>query len=177
MSLWDKQILAITNATKTLEFFKTTLVETEKIIDVINNFPCDLENVESISLMGHFDNAFARVVETNLPKYPNFQLRIISLPFPKDSRGEQNRRALEKIEKAGGQVRVNDDLHVRIYLAYHSVAISQLMVGSFDFNRDGLSKAKTNIALLTHNQDLAEEALAFFDRIWESNSSKALKDF
>jgi hypothetical protein len=55
--------------------------------------------------------------------------------------------------------------------------LSDCLLGSFDFNRDGISRRKYNAGIRTRNEDLVQKVLAFFENIWEKKRSVPLEDY
>ena len=75
-------------------------------------------------------------------------------------------------------VKVNVDVHARMFIGYHEhLHTSELLLGSFDFNRDGLSRHKVNAGIKTKNPDLVKEAVAFFEKIWIRKASVPLEEY
>jgi hypothetical protein len=130
-------------------------------------------------LMGHFDNAFTEIVGESYPLHSSIcEVRILSHRFNKGDRDDPNRRALETLADMGAIVKVNVDVHARMFIGYHEHHnISELLLGSFDFNRDGLSRHKVNAGIITKNPDLVKDAVTLFEKIWIRKGSVPLEDY
>jgi hypothetical protein len=65
-----------------------------------------------------------------------------------------------------------------MFIGYHEQPnVSELLLGSFDFNRDGLSRHKVNAGIITKNPDLVQEAVAIFEKIWIRKGSVPLEKY
>lgn len=45
-----------------------------------------------------------------------------------------------------------------------------LILGSFDFNREGIGDLRKDAGIITENPELVEAALSYFNDVWESSS-------
>ncbi len=76
----------------------------------------------------------------------NCKIRLISPPLDLSKKQDSiNLTALRKMQDAGIEIRINDTLHARLLVGYNR-EVSQsndiLLLGSFDFNKEGLSGDK-----------------------------------
>jgi hypothetical protein len=177
-SEWKKVLKDIQSSISGLDRFSFEFWKADKFIPFINQLSHYLEVFEEIMLIGHFDTAFSTLVETHLPKFPGCKMRVISHRFNAKDRDNPNRGGLEALARAGVVVKVNNHVHARMFLGYHSShPISTLILGSFDFNRDGLSLYKRNAGIRTQNPDAIEEAHKFFNEIWQATATVTLDEY
>jgi hypothetical protein len=54
---------------------------------------------------------------------------------------------------------------------------AEIVLGSFDFNRDSLSGVKRNSGIHTGNPDLCKSAISFFEDMWDSEDSLTIKEY
>jgi hypothetical protein len=109
-------------------------------------------------------------------------IRLISPTFGDATKKPDynNLTALRKMQDAGIEIKVNDMLHARLFVGYNQeVSLSNdiLLLGSFDFNREGLSGEKRNAGIITRNPDLVKSAREFFEGMWtDSHYTKSLNE-
>jgi len=177
---WRRAIKKAEKAIDELSLFHTEFWNQKEFITYVNQLKDHLDHYDSLWFSGHFDNAFAKIVEDchyeGLAERSD--IRILSLPFSKDQRGKNNRRALEKLARFKLKVRVNEDLHARMLILFNESDIeNEVVLGSFDFNRDGLSQAKLNSGIKSRHTDVFNSAKKFFESVWESPDTMTLKEY
>jgi hypothetical protein len=76
------------------------------------------------------------------------------------------------MQEKGIEIRVNDRIHTRLFIGYSDRDLNTdsngvLLLGTFDFNKEGLSEDKINAGILTRHPDLVKSARELFERVWE----------
>lgn len=178
-SEWQEDLSNASDQIMSLHRYNVRFLKAQSFIKYVEQIDRLTSIYPKIMLMGHFDNAFTEIVEENYPLYSKrCEMRILSHRFNKGNKDDPNRRALETLADMGALVKVNVDVHARMFIGYHDQPdISELLLGSFDFNRDGLSRHKVNAGIITKNPDLIKEAVAFFEKIWNRKRSVPLEEY
>jgi len=178
-SEWGEELSNVSDHILSLHRYNVRFLKAPSFIKYFERIPDLRGKFQKLMLMGHFDNAFTEIVGEYYPLYSNrVEMRVVSHRFNKGDEDDPNRRALETLADMGALVKVNVDVHARMFIGYHEHQnISELLLGSFDFNRDGLSRHKNNAGIITSNPDLLKEAVAFFEKIWSRNRSVPLEDY
>lgn len=143
-----------------------------------DSFKCFADNLSSevggyseIFITGYFSEA----IRDTLEKFAHtHKLKIISQEFePSNKRDRKNLEVLRKICNAGAEVKVNNRLHARFLLAHSPEfpGLGILIIGSFDFNTEGMSKERYDAGIKTKNPDLVLSARNFFNQIWNEPES------
>lgn len=138
----------------------------------------------NICVTGYFSETIRKSLE-NLIKGQSKKVRLIC---PKvntnSSRDKKNLQALTKLAKAGAEVKINVRVHARIFLAYNLFEehpfkknSGLLIIGTFDFNTEGLGRERYDAGIKTRNPDLINSAVEFFEQIWNDPESIHLKEF
>ena len=159
--------------------YNVRFLKAPSFIKYIERFNELSSTFQKIMLMGHFDNAFTEIIGECYPlNNKRCELRVLSHRFNKGDKDDPNRRALEAIADMGAIVKVNVDAHARMFIGFHEKPnVSELLLGSFDFNRDGLSRHKANAGIITKNPDLVREAVDLFEKIWIKKGSVPLDKY
>jgi hypothetical protein len=178
-SEWRKDLSNVSDQILSLHRYNVRFLKAPSFIKYLERFDELPTTFQKIMLMGHFDNAFTEIVGESYPLHSSIcEVRILSHRFNKGDRDDPNRRALETLADMGAIVKVNVDVHARMFIGYHEHHnISELLLGSFDFNRDGLSRHKVNAGIITKNPDLVKDAVTLFEKIWIRKGSVPLEDY
>lgn len=175
---WDEIYGSISESLKKLPRFKGDIVTEKEFTNFIEKFETHISSYESIWMSGFFDNSYARIIEKYYHTNHNCDVKALSLGFRKDARGQQNAKALEKMENNGVDVRINENLHARMYIAYNYQTDTMILfLGSFDYTKECMSGARRDIGMSTHNPDLILRARTFFIDVFTSTDSKTLADY
>lgn len=179
MSRYHDDIKEIQDKITGLSWYSALFITSKEFMDYFEGTKNSFEFFSEIMLMGHFDNTFTVIAEEFYPGLERCKVRVISHGFVRNDPENANRRSLEALADLGFEIKVNVDVHARMFLGYNREhpKISELLLGSFDFNRDGISRRKYNAGIRTRNEDLVQEAVAFFENIWEMKRSVPLKDY
>ena len=175
---WDKIFGSIHERLEKLPRFKVNIVTENEFTTFIERFETHLRAYESIWMSGFFDNSYARIVDKYYHIGHKCDVKALSLGFRKDARGQQNAKALEKMENKGVKVRVNENLHARMCIVYNGQTDTMTMfLGSFDYTKECMSGARRDIGMSTSNPDLILIARFFFIDVFTSTDSKTLVDY
>lgn len=84
---------------------------------------------------------------------------------------------LNELKKAGAQIKTNNNMHARMLLVDYGgwpiyPKFGVLVLGSFDFNKEGLGGSRHDFGIKTSNLILVNSASKFFERIWNSSESE-----
>jgi len=111
--------------------------------------------------MGYFDQ---ELLDKLIPMAKN--LKIISPD--KSFQGNKNTDALERIKKAGAQVRLHPMLHARIF-CYPQRRV--VIIGSGDIQTNCFGGTRFDAGVWSNNPKLITDAVTFFDKVWNDNKS------
>jgi len=92
------------------------------------------------------------------------QVKIISPS--KATQTKRNKDALERMNRAGAEVRLQPMLHARIFCAPKR---KFLIIGSGDVQNDCFGGSRFDARVYSNNPELIKDALKFFDRVWEES--------
>jgi len=178
-SEWQKDLGKAIEQIEALHKYNVRFLKVASFIKYIERLNVLSSTFQKIMLMGHFDNAFTEIVGECYPLHSSIcEVRVLSHRFNKGAKDDPNRRALEALADMGVIVKVNVDAHARMFIGFHERPyVSELLLGSFDFNRDGLSRHKVNAGIITKNPDLVREAVDFFEKIWARKGSVPLEEY
>ena len=179
MAEWEKEIENMHSKINQLSRFRIRFLHARDFIKYIEGIGQYARRFQEILLMGHFDNAFSEIM---VEGYRHFSkgcsVRVISHRFNKGDEDDPNRRALESLADLGIEVKVNVDAHARMFIGNHENPYSaEVLLGSFDFNRDGMTRRKVNAGIQTGHPDVVREAVKLFDKVWENKRSIPLDEY
>jgi hypothetical protein len=124
-------------------------------------------------IIGYFSEGMGKVLLQHLEGYKDCSIRLITPELKPEQRQDRlNLNALRKMEANGIEIRVNERIHTRLFLGYSDRDLNKdsngvLLLGTFDFNKEGLSEDKINAGILTRHPDLVKSARELFERVWE----------
>jgi len=179
-SEWSDAINKIDKDVLNLSRFHVRFWTEKDFIPFITSLGRHFDTYRYLWFLGYFDNSFAKKVEEHYweSRRELIDVRALSLPFRKDSRGQINKRTLEKLQRLHVEVKINDHLHGRMMLLLPDMGtISEVVLGSFDFNKDSLSGDKTNTGIHTNHPDIIKSAKTLYEEIWDSDDSRSLEDY
>ena len=149
-----------------LNRYKVRLLTDRDFINHIDRMEDHFRSYDEIWLSGYFSNAFNKKVKGLHEKYERVDFRILAID-PKSNKS--NQEALEELFAMGAKVRIHPNLHARLSIMYNLAAESgQLIIGSYDYNREGLSGENENIGIWTENPELIDNARNRFEHLWGS---------
>jgi hypothetical protein len=100
----------------------------------------------------------------------------LDLNKPKD---KKNLDVLRSLCKKGVEIKVNYRIHARLLVARQTgfpQTLGLLIIGSFDFNTEGMGKERLDAGIRTKHPDLINAAIEFFDNIWKAPQSIPLNE-
>ena len=141
-----------------------------------DNLPHDVGSpYQNIFITGYFSETIREPLERIIKMKRN--VRLICPEFPtKSRRDRRNLEALKKLAKAGAEIKINNRLHARFFVA-HKPFIGLLVIGSFDFNTECIGKERYDAGIKTTHPDLVKSAIKLFEQIWDEPESIPLEDF
>jgi len=83
------------------------------------------------------------------------------------------------VVKAGAEVKINNRLHARFLVVYTpspNPPNGLLLIGSFDFNKEGMSRERYDAGIMTRHPDLVNSAIQLFDQIWDEEESTDISE-
>ena len=100
----------------------------------------------------------------------------LDLNKPKE---KKNLDVLRSLCKKGVEIKVNNRIHARLLVARQTgfpQTLGLLIIGSFDFNTEGMGKERLDAGIRTKHPDLVNAAIEFFDIIWNASESIPLNE-
>jgi hypothetical protein len=105
---------------------------------------------------------------------------IVRLLTRREKMGQDVFDTLKTMQKVGVQIKVNDKMHGRLFLSYNIERDpnnnNELVLGSFDFNKEGLTADRRDFGIITRNPDLIDAAKKSFESVWNEPSSRDLPE-
>ncbi len=124
------------------------------------------QSFDEVCITGYFSDGFAKNIIKNL-KGLSTRVRIITqehnLKRPND---RKNLASLRKIQDAEVEIRINHRTHFRMFLCKGEKQ-GLLVLGSFDFNKEGMNEERRDAGIYTTHPDLVESAYEYFNIIWD----------
>lgn len=136
---------------------------------LIEQMGTHFSSYKELWLTGHFSNSFVRRIKGLCVMYPGCDFRILAI----DPKGNSaNMKALKDIKEEGGKVKIHKTLHARMFIGCNEVAdIMFLLIGTHDYNREGISGENLNVGLYTRNPEIIKKAKDFFLEQWDSRDA------
>lgn len=170
---YEKLINKIANLGSELNEFRVQFMDRDEFKNFVDSMWEKIAGYNKICITGYFSEAVRKPLET-LAR-PNGKLRLISQEFDTNKpRDKKNLEVMRKLCEAGAEIKVNDRLHARFLIAYSQLErgiVGVLIIGSFDFNIEGVSKERYDAGIKTMNSDLIASALKLFEEIWTDPES------
>ena len=168
-SSFTEEIAKIVEVSQRLSTFQAhwmTFEDFEHHVDRMKNY---FAMYKEIWITGHFSYNFARKLHGLCKKYPNCDIRILSI----NPKGNQNNlRALKKLKEDGAKVKIHPALHARIFIGYNEeTSLWQTIIGSYDYNREGISGENINASISSKDINVVQQARGFFSNLWNSTEA------
>lgn len=146
--------------------FSARIITDQDFQTHIDSMPIHFRNYAQMYLTGHFSNAFTKKIR-GLPKgHPGCDFRVLSIDPRKN---KSNLNALNELKKEGAKVKIHDTLHARMFIGITEETDTwYLIVGSYDYNREGISGENENIGMYTENPEIVKQAREIFMKYWSS---------
>jgi hypothetical protein len=133
----------------------------ENMFDPRRGMGMMMGNDITIYILGHFDQV---ILDKLIPIAK--KIKIIS-PSDTVSR-KKNKDALERLSKAGAEVRLHPMLHARLFCIPKT---RFLIVGSGDIQTDCFGGSRFDAGITSNYPQVITDAMKFFDNVWsESNA-------
>ena len=182
---WEKSLRKLEEMRGQLWQFRVSFLTDRNFVELVNHLrnPVDTDvmgyrvigyrnlHTTHIDISGYFSGGIVNILCAKARE----QCKIRLLSPPLDLRHAQDRRnlsALRRMQDDGIEIRINDRNHSRLLVIYRTeegtIINGALVIGSFDFNREGLSGERRDAGIITLHPDLVESAVAFFNEIWET---------
>jgi len=169
-----------------LKKFRVEFFDSEKFRGFVNNLYNELDGFMEICITGYFSETIRNTLDSMARGSPRRNIRLLSPMYDPESkrrRDKQSLNTLRKLGEAGVKVKLNDRLHARFLVAfnrYHKQPPKVggfLVIGSFDFNKEGFAAERYDAGLKTQHPDLVQSAMEFFEKVWKDHDSQALDEF
>ncbi len=151
-----------TNIATRLLGFNVDFYDQVKFKHFVDNYMVELFSCyDEICISGHFSEGFAELICPKLEGVrKNLTLRLIT-----KGHGVKTVNSLRKIQDAGAEVRWNDKTHFRMFVGTSTIG-GVLLLGSFDFNKEGMSRERRDVGIYTTHPDLVQSAYEYFMNVW-----------
>ena len=170
MSTYNEAFQNAQDALRRLTRFRVLWYPYESFKKFIEQMETHFTTYKEVWLTGHFSKSFVRRIRGLPSRYPNCDFRVLSID-PKSNK--INLEALKEIKEEGGKVKIHRTLHARMFIGCNEDTDSMcLIIGSYDYNREGISGENVNIGLYTSNPELIKQAKAFFLVQWNSRDTQ-----
>ena len=73
---------------------------------------------------------------------------------------------MKRIQDAGAEIRYNRNQYFRMFVGTSTIG-GVLVLGTFDFNRDGMGMNRRDAGIHTTHPDLVKSAYDFFMKVWK----------
>ena len=154
-----------------LSQFKIEFLDREGFEEFADSLFDEVGGYSEIWITGYFSEAIRNTLERLACGH---KLKLLSQEFDLNNKREKrNLEVMRKLCNAGVEVKINNRLHARFLLAHSPAfpAIGLLVIGSFDFNMEGMSKERYDAGIKTNNPDLVISARELFNQIWNEPES------
>lgn len=180
MKEWEEFGQKIESLKLDIHKFGVEFLNRDSFKELCNRLYFDMRGYKEICITGYFSEA----IREELQKLQKTQahLRLICPEFPlKSPRDRKNIEALTKLVESGIEIKFNNRLHARMFIAYttykNSKPNGELILGSFDFNTECMGRERYDAGIRTRHPDLVESAIAFFDEVWQDSGSIKIEEF
>jgi hypothetical protein len=162
-----------------LGLFRVEFLDRDGFTRFADNLLSEVSGYNEFCITGYFSETIRKAFE-EITKLQNHKLRLICQEFNvSNNREKKNLEVLKKLSKAGVEIKVNNRLHARFFVAYNSVQEKIrgfLIIGSFDFNTECIGKERYDAGIKTANPDLVNSAKTLFEEIWADTESSFLNE-
>lgn len=142
-----------------------------------------LSRFKNICITGYFGETVNKTLQT-LSK--SRRVRILSPKLrPNYERDLMSLQVLEDISKEGGVIKLNNRLHARFMVAWNEEPKKDrelrpkihgvLVIGSFDFNKEGMGEERYDAGIKTGHPDLVRHAIDLFEDVWNDRHSISIQ--
>ena len=125
---------------------------------------------KNVDITGYFSEG---AVESLCRLKSKSNIRLITPELNTKRRQDvRNLRALRKMQNEGIEIKIHKRLHARFMIIYNISEkgnYGQLLVGSFDFNKEGITAERRDFGLLTAHPDIVNSAIDYFNKLWNED--------
>ena len=181
-SEWEKFGKRIAKPQTYLSWFKVDFFDRDEFKEFTHNLSSRIQGFKEICITGYFSED----VVIQLEKVINYgkttsgnRVRLLCPQLDVKGRDKRNFQALRKVVKVGAEVKINNRLHARFLIAYTpspNPPNGFLVIGSFDFNKEGMSRERYDAGIMTKHPDLVNSAIHLFEQIWNEEESMDLSE-
>lgn len=158
-----------------LSEFKIDFLDRYAFKDFVERLRFEMNIMTDLCITGYF----SETIRSKLEKISGLcKVKLICPELTKSKRDIRNLEALQKLSRVGVEIKFHHRMHARFLVAHNPNApqfSGLLVIGSFDFNTDGLSLERYDAGIKTRNPDLVKPALKLFETIWNDSSSVPLE--
>jgi hypothetical protein len=140
--------------------------------------PVHFKQKENIDIAGYFSEGAVNSL-CSLTNYSKVRLLSPEIRPKSSAQDRRNLRALRKMQSEGIEIKIHKRLHARFLVSYRlsgtrieraafAHAFGQLLLGSFDFNKEGIVGERRDIGILTEHPDLVV-AVKYFEKLWNED--------
>lgn len=157
-----------------LSEFRIDFLDRYAFKDFVDRLRNEMDIMTELCITGYF----SETIRSKLEKITGFcKVKLICPELSQSKRDLRNLEALQKLSRVGAEIKFHHRMHARFLVAHNPEApqfSGLLVIGSFDFNTDGLSLERYDAGIKTRNPDLVKSALKLFEKIWNDSSSVPL---
>jgi len=162
-----------------VDLFKVEFLDRDGFKRFADDLVTQTGDFHEIRVTGYFSETIREALERLVKKHGVFSVKLISPEFSIQSKRDQRSlEVLEKLAKAGVEIKLNHRLHARFLVAsFRTRASGLLILGSFDFNTECIGKERYDAGIKTSHPDLVKSAEELFEHIWSEPASAPLEEF
>jgi len=121
--------------------FTVDFIDRDSFKRFCDNLRSEMESYKNIYITGYFSETIREALEQLIKSWKDRKVSLLCPEFPTESRRDKrNLEVLEKLAKAGAEVKFNNRLHARFLVATNPAMGGLLLIGSFDFNTECIGK-------------------------------------
>jgi len=186
---WEKFRNRIVEPQTYLSWFKVDFFDRDEFKEFTHNLSSRIQGFKEICITGYFSEDVVIQLEKVINYGKTTSGNRVRLLCPEldvkirekriEGRDKRNFQALRRAVKAGAEVKANNRLHARFLVAYTpslNPPNGFLIIGSFDFNKEGMSRERYDAGIKTSHPDLVNSAIRLFDQIWNEEESMHLSE-
>ena len=173
---WEKFRKKIGNIQSDLAPFEVEFLERHSFKVFVDYLSRDVQGLPEICITGCFSDIIQESLECLIRSGSNVSLICPEFQIQSE-RDKKNLQVLKKLAYEGAKIKINNRLHARFFVAYNpklSELRGLLIIGSFDFNTEGIGKDRHDAGIKTKHPDLVKSAVKLFEQIWEEPDSVPL---
>lgn len=176
---WDKYRKEVVDLQHIFSLFRVDFLDKNSFCEFCNhnNLWSELQPYKQIFITGYFSETIRETLQSIIKQWQEKKVRLIT-PFPKTDNDRKNLDVLKRLAEAGAEIKLNKRLHARFLVASNPQNNDGLLLlGSFDFNKDGLSRERFDAGIRTKHPDLVQSATNLFEQIWNEPESVSIGDY